>query len=174
MGFFLLASLLVSAAADESPEQCAVALDELVGRVERSYAGYHIEVVRSSDRIAEYRRFLEGLRRRTVQESVADCHFVLRDYVNWFRDPHLFVIENPRFEPAELPSHQVPRSSLGLAGLDTAAGEPTRSDRRTLEVIDARNCHRPSQSTRPLRRREHDRKRGYTSRPNHRLVRAQG
>lgn len=145
MGFFLLASLLVSAAADESPEQCAVALDELVGRVERSYAGYHIEVVRSSDRIAEYRRFLEGLRRRTVQESVAGCHFVLRDYVNWFRDPHLFVIENPRFEPAELPSHQVPRSSLDLALVSTRLRESPldpieglwRSSTREIAIVRA-------------------------------------
>jgi hypothetical protein len=44
---------------------------------------------------------LPSLRARAAAARGDDCYFVLRDFVAWFEDPHLFVFQSTRLDTAE-------------------------------------------------------------------------
>ena len=81
---------------------CSEDLEALARKVERNYAGYHLEVL--GERRVQYDRHLSMLRTRAAGMQGDDCYFVLRAFVNWFGDPHLFVFQSTRLDSGETAS----------------------------------------------------------------------
>lgn len=92
------AVVLGTAAADD---QCGAALDEVRTRVETDYVGYAMAVAPQPPRLAAYRVHTERLRREAVAAAPAACTYVLRDFIQFFDDPHLFVLEDPQLTESE-------------------------------------------------------------------------
>jgi Peptidase family S41 len=92
-------------------------LEETISRVERNYAGYRLEVESNPARKTKYRAFATELRRRAKQASDDECLGLLRRYVGWFQDGHLFVSEYPAFRDAEIAEFRRTTPRRETAGL---------------------------------------------------------
>lgn len=86
--------------ASEAGCGCRALLDNLISKVEANYVGYHLAVRGRRD--AEYGRHVESLTRRAQGTPPENCIFVLRDFVGFFRDGHLFINESPKLGEAEV------------------------------------------------------------------------
>jgi hypothetical protein len=76
---------------------CADELDALVAKVEANYVGYHLSLP-TMDRVG-YESAKRELRARAAAATDETCFLTLREYVERFHDPHLFLSEQP--EPGE-------------------------------------------------------------------------
>lgn len=83
------------------PCTCAALLEMTVDRVEDTYVGYHLEV--DSVSRPEYDARTAAAREAAARPD-ADCWEVIAEWIAGFGDPHLFLLEIPRFGPAELDS----------------------------------------------------------------------
>ena len=108
---------------------CEADFEQLVEIVEESYVGYHLGVGTSNE--AEYRRVKEAVRTKARSSSADDCVWVLREYVDWFGDGHLFIGESPTVSAAE---------SRRLAA---GAARSTRSLDEIFEYLDASEALEP-------------------------------
>jgi hypothetical protein len=63
------------------------------------YAGYTLEL--RGDRLMQFATMKRALQERADRTRGDDCYFVLRDFVEWFDDPHLFVFQSTRLDTAE-------------------------------------------------------------------------
>jgi hypothetical protein len=80
--------------APSTPIDCAITLDSLDARVRRNYAGYMLEV--ATQRRVQYTTHLTAAQEaaRAAALSTEACTRVLRAYIAWFDDPHLFVFQS--------------------------------------------------------------------------------
>ena len=80
---------------------CETDFDVLAATTMRNYVGYPIEV--SGRRDAEYAEMITRVRGSArLASSTAACIEALREYTDWFDDPHLFVTEFPRYSEEQL------------------------------------------------------------------------
>ena len=95
-------SAFAQAAQDSAPLGCAEVLELMRAKAEQNYAGFLLEVKPAPARAAAYASALGGFRARSRAARGDDaCYAVLRDYIAWFDDPHLFVYQSGRLDSAE-------------------------------------------------------------------------
>ena len=94
---------------------CAALLDLTIRKVEETYIGYRLEVG-DAGRTAYEARKEES--RRAAREPGVDCFLVIREWIDGFDDPHLFLLENPDFSAAQLDSLR--RSAVHTAWTEEA------------------------------------------------------
>ena len=92
------APLLATAPADSAPS-CATDLALLERTMHLDYAGYTLEL--RGERLTRFAAMKRALQERADRIKGDDCYFVLRDFVEWFDDPHLFVYQSTRLDTAE-------------------------------------------------------------------------
>ena len=92
-------ALLLGAPKADSTLSCATNLALLERKMLLDYAGYTLEL--KGDRLAAFAAMKGAAQRRASQTAGEDCYFVLRDFVAWFDDPHLFVFQSSRLDSAE-------------------------------------------------------------------------
>ena len=110
-----LALLLAAAPADSSPT-CAADLAGLDRKLREDYAGYLLEL--HGERMRQYAAMKAALEARAQRTAGDSCFFVLRDFTDWFDDPHLFVYQNPRIDSAESTRR---RASVATRGITEAS-----------------------------------------------------
>ena len=86
-------------AAQSAAPPCSTTLSQLQAKVEADYAGYLLEV--RGPRRAAYDSVLAGLRARASGADADGCLDLLRSYIAWFADPHLFLFQSARLDTAE-------------------------------------------------------------------------
>lgn len=91
--------LLLTAAPSDSAPSCATNLALLERQMHENYAGYTLEL--RGDRVRRFANMKSTLQARAQRTTGDSCFFVLRDFVEWFDDPHLFVYQNARLDSAE-------------------------------------------------------------------------
>ncbi len=91
--------LLVSAAPPDSTPSCSTDLALLERKMHESYAGYTLEL--RGDRLLRFAAMKAAMQERADRTSGDSCYFVLRDFVDWFDDPHLFVFQTAQLDTAE-------------------------------------------------------------------------
>lgn len=118
-------SLLAIVAVGAGPE-CRALLDGMQAKVESNYAGFQLEV--RDTRRTQYQQALARARRDAATVTDDGCLDVLKRYIGWFADPHLFVYQSPRLDSTEtlsrmatVPTRQVDRSALHSRLSDPAA-----------------------------------------------------
>ena len=84
--------------ADSAPS-CATDLALLDRKLHDDYAGYMLEL--RGDRLRAFATMKSRLQQRADSVSGEGCFFVLRDFADWFDDPHLFIYESARLDTAE-------------------------------------------------------------------------
>lgn len=99
----LLAPLLLAGAnvrfAREGPPSCATDLALLERKLHLDYAGYTLEL--RGERLRAFAAMKEVARSRADTTKGDACYFVLRDFVDWFDDPHLFLYESSALDSSE-------------------------------------------------------------------------
>ena len=93
----LALSLLV--APPDSTLSCSANLALLERMTHLDYAGYTLEL--RGERLTRFAAMKRALQERADRIKGDDCYFVLRDFVEWFDDPHLFVYQSTRLDTAE-------------------------------------------------------------------------
>src|SRR5512144_3181042 len=94
----LLALSLLAGPAD-STLSCTTTLALLERKMQLDYAGYTLEL--RGDRLTRFAAMKRAMQERADRAQGDDCYFVLRDFVEWFDDPHLFVYQSVRLDTAE-------------------------------------------------------------------------
>lgn len=85
--------------AREPQLSCATDLALLERKLHLDYAGYALEL--RGDRLRAFAAMKAGAQLRAETTSGDACFFVLRDFVDWFDDPHLFVFESSALDSSE-------------------------------------------------------------------------
>lgn len=80
------------------PCDCAAILTRAVERIERDYVAFPLEV--QGGRVAEWRAHVDALRPAAATADAAECSWLLRRLVRFFRDGHLLVIDLPARDSA--------------------------------------------------------------------------
>ena len=75
------------------PCDCAAILTRAVDRIEHDYVAFPLEVV--GERKAAWRAHVDALRPGAAAADAAECSWLLRRLVRFFRDGHLLVIDLP-------------------------------------------------------------------------------
>lgn len=83
----------------DSTLSCATDLALLDRKLHLDYAGYTLEL--RGERLRAFAAMKSRLQARADAATGDACFFVLRDFVEWFDDPHLFIFENARLDSAE-------------------------------------------------------------------------
>lgn len=95
-------------------------LDQVIAKVEQNYAGFHLEVAPVEERRSRYEAFKEKLQRQADAADDSECLRLLREYVAWFDDGHLFVQEYPSHTEEELAQFRRSTPLLDTDGLAAA------------------------------------------------------
>jgi hypothetical protein len=88
----------VPVAADSLPS-CSKDLELLQRKIQQNYAGYTLEV--RGERLTRFSTMKAAAEKRAAEARGSDCFFVLRDFLDWFADPHLFVFQSTEIDTAE-------------------------------------------------------------------------
>lgn len=109
------------------PCSCPALLEMTIAKVEGTYIGYRLEVDSASSQDYEARK--SAARQRARGRDV-DCFTVLKDWLEGFRDGHLFLLESPRFTEEQLDSlaSTAVRTDWTEARLREALRDPARLD----------------------------------------------
>lgn len=84
----------------DSALSCAADLALLERKLHLDYAGYTLEL--RGERLRDFAAMKARLQQRADRAASDDaCYEVLRDFVDWFNDPHLFVYQNTALDSAE-------------------------------------------------------------------------
>lgn len=97
VGVGTAAALAATGAAAQGPSvpvACAVTVDSLDARLRRNYAGYVLEVATQKRAAYEAALATAQAAARGAGLSTDACTPVLRRFVAWFDDPHLFVFQS--------------------------------------------------------------------------------
>lgn len=115
----LCSSEIVRAQANKTQSDCGCheTLNQLINKVESNYAGYYIEIRGKRD--SEYRQHVKSYRERARRTLPDKCILILRDFIRFFRDGHLFVQENPKLSDEDVAyltknAEQTGRSEAGI------------------------------------------------------------
>src|SRR5947209_2994885 len=84
---------------NEPPLSCVADLALLERKMHLDYAGYTLEL--RGQRLRDFAAMKAAVQSRAESARGDACFFVLRDFVDWFDDPHLFVFESGNIDPAE-------------------------------------------------------------------------
>lgn len=105
--------------------ECRALLDGMQAKVEANYAGFHLEV--RGTRQAAYRQALTLARHEATAAMGDDCLEVLKRYIAWFDDPHLFVYQSPRLDSLETMARMagVPTFAVDRAAILSRLSDPT-------------------------------------------------
>lgn len=95
----LALTLTLGALDADSTLSCATNLALLERTMMLNYAGYTLEL--RDQRLTDFAAMKREAQRRASRTTGDDCYFVLRDFVAWFDDPHLFVFQRTRLDSAE-------------------------------------------------------------------------
>jgi hypothetical protein len=95
-----MAGFVDDAAGAVSP--CVESFRQLESKVQADYSGYRIEIKPNLAKDAAYEAFIKLQTARATHASRDVCFEVLGHFASWFHDPHLFVIEAPKFSADEL------------------------------------------------------------------------
>ena len=93
-----LAPLPLPGQADTSLS-CAADLSLLERKMQLDSAGYAMEL--RGQRLRDFTAMKAAAQRRASSTRGDACYFVLRDFVEWFDDPHLFLYERAAIDSAE-------------------------------------------------------------------------
>jgi hypothetical protein len=101
---FAIATLLAFARSpvfgQAEPElSCAADLSLLERKMHLDYAGYTMEL--RGQRLRDFAAMKATAQLRADSTRGEGCYFVLRDFVEWFDDPHLFLYERAAIDSAE-------------------------------------------------------------------------
>lgn len=80
---------------------CTALLEMTIRKVEETYIGYRLEVGEAERADYESRK---AESRTAAGTPGAACFLVIRDWIDGFDDPHLFLLESPDFTAAQLDS----------------------------------------------------------------------
>ena len=94
----LAAALAVGRSTEPQPT-CATDLALLERKLHLDYASYTLEL--RGDRLRAFTAMKSAAQLRADTTTGDACYFVLRDFVEWFHDPHLFIYENAALDTAE-------------------------------------------------------------------------
>jgi hypothetical protein len=83
----------------DSTLPCATDLALLERKIHLDYAGYALEL--RGPRLRAFAAMKDSARARADTTRGDACYFVLRDFVAWFDDPHLFLYESASLDTAE-------------------------------------------------------------------------
>ena len=78
---------------------CATDLSLLERKMHLDYAGYTLEL--RGQRLRDFAAMKAAAQLRADGARGEACYVVLRDFVDWFDDPHLFLYERPAIDSAE-------------------------------------------------------------------------
>ncbi len=78
---------------------CSTLLSGFEEKIEQDYAGYRLEV--KGERRRAYAAMADDLARQAASATGDACFFVLKRFVDWFHDPHLFVFQSTQLDSAE-------------------------------------------------------------------------
>jgi hypothetical protein len=81
------------------PPTCSEDLGALEQKLYDDYAGFRLEV--KNDKALRYNRMATALRKTAASTASQDCLPVLKKYLDWFDDPHLFIYQNPAADSVE-------------------------------------------------------------------------
>jgi hypothetical protein len=87
------------AALNDTLPDCSTDLDLLERKIHQNYAGYVLEL--RGDRLTRFASMKAAAQTRARKARGDDCFSVLRDFAEWFADPHLFVYQSTRLDTAE-------------------------------------------------------------------------
>lgn len=87
-----------AASGNELPS-CTADLDALERKIRQDYAGFALEV--KGARLADFAAMKAAAQARARRANGDACFLVLRSFVDWFGDPHLFVYQSTRVDTAE-------------------------------------------------------------------------
>ena len=96
--FVIPAPAVFAQAATSPPPTCRITLDSLDSRVRVNYAAFLLEI--RGTRRATYDSVLAASRQAAETTPLDDCYPVLRSYIEWFDDPHLFVFQSSLVDSA--------------------------------------------------------------------------
>jgi len=106
--FFPFLTLLISfspAIAVAQNCSCHELLDSLIKKVETDYAGYIHKVKEPGNK--SYENFKKEIKTKSGNVAFIDCYGILDEYVKFFHDGHLFIIEFPNPSQAQSDSLQL-------------------------------------------------------------------
>ncbi|HXE61380.1 MAG TPA: S41 family peptidase [Gemmatimonadaceae bacterium] len=83
--------LLLSSAPSDSTPSCSADLVALDQKLRQDYAGYTLEL--EGARLQQYQAMKSALETRAARAVGDGCYYVLRDFTDWFDDPHLFIYQ---------------------------------------------------------------------------------
>lgn len=112
----LLTVVLVVQPKGDSSLSCETNLALLERRMMLDYAGYTLEL--RGDRLTAFAAMKREAQRKASTADGDDCYFVLRDFIAWFDDPHLFLFESTRLDSAETSRRA---ASVARAGVTEAS-----------------------------------------------------
>jgi peptidase S41-like protein len=78
---------------------CATDLALVDRKMHLDYAGYMLEL--RGDRLRQFAQMKARLQPRADSAHGEACYFMLRDFVDWFDDPHLFLYESSAIDSVE-------------------------------------------------------------------------
>jgi hypothetical protein len=84
--------------ADSLPT-CSTDLSGIEQKIRDDYAGYTLEL--RGERLAKFNTMRAAAQAKARRTNGDACFYVLRDFVDWFQDPHLFVYQTTRVDAAE-------------------------------------------------------------------------
>lgn len=97
---FLLICNFTAAQTDSC--NCTSNFDDLVQKTETNYIAYTQKIKGNNKAEKDYQLFKQAIRKKAQQKNITSCIDVLKKYTDYFKDGHLFVVENPEYSPAEL------------------------------------------------------------------------
>lgn len=106
------AGLIMTGGAFARTCSCADDFDYLVKKVETNYIGYYIKVTGRNRN--QYNQIKDALREKALKVSDRDCVPVLKDYLSYFRDYHLYITEAPQFSESELQQMAAATENSGM------------------------------------------------------------
>lgn len=91
--------LLLAAAPQDSTPTCTADLAALDHKLHQDYAGYTLEL--HGERLQQFTAMKSALETRAAHTVGDACYYVLRDFADWFDDPHLFIYQVADIDSAE-------------------------------------------------------------------------
>ena len=97
---FILAATSILYAGNGYGQTCSChdLLDTLAAKIETDYAGY-IHKVKEIGKTGAYTAWKKKLEEDAAKLSFADCYKVLNQYINYFNDGHVYIVELPKTSP---------------------------------------------------------------------------
>jgi len=95
----LLFAIALSAVVADSAPNCTTDLQLLDRKLQQDYAAYTLEL--RGERLARFAAMKSEAQKRAAKAKGDDCFYVLRDFAEWFADPHVFIYQSAQLDTAE-------------------------------------------------------------------------